>query len=156
MTLAPLFGEWWGGALTRALTCPVVAVAGGTLLGGALAGAARWPLYGGRLPDTVFLVAESVMLVLGARFLREMKLHLPLALLLPVVTPLGGLSGLLIVAWQFDDFVAVVLGVAAMNAVPSAPGAAALAVAVAAYCVWTGLRRTGWAHRGLVSRLRRG
>ncbi|MGK9461164.1 hypothetical protein ACSLFT_14110 [Streptomyces sp. G6] len=156
LTLAPLFGEGWGGALTRALTWPVVAVAGGTVLGGAVAVAARWPLYGGRLPDTVFLVAGSVMLVLGARFLREMKLHLPLALLLPVVTPLGDLSGLLIVAWQFDGFVAVVLGVAAMNAVPSAPGAAALAVAVAAYCVWTGLRRTGWAHRGLVSRLRRG
>ncbi|GGQ26499.1 hypothetical protein ACFFKE_18585 [Streptomyces mutabilis] len=84
-----------------------------------------------------------------------MKLHLPLSLLLPVVTPLGDLSGLLLVAWQFDGLVAVVIGVAAMNAVPSAPGAAALAVVVAAYCVRAGLRRTGWARRGLVSRLRR-
>lgn len=155
LTLAPLLGEWWGGALGRALLWPVVAVTGGTLLGGGAAVAARWSLYGGRLPETALLVAGSVVLVLGARFLREMKLHLPLSLLLPVVTPLGDLSGLLILAWQFDGLVAVVIGVAAMNAVPSAPGAAALAVAVAAYCAWAGLRRTGWSRRGLVSRLRR-
>ncbi len=128
---------------------------GGTLLGGGAAVAVRWSPYGGHLRDTALLVAGSVVLVLGARFLREMKLHLPLSLLLPVVTPLGDLSGLLILGWQFDGLVAVVIGVAAMNAVPSAPGAAALAVAAAAYCVWAGLRRTGWAHQGLVSRLRR-
>lgn len=96
------------------------------------------------------------MLVLGARFLREMKLHLPLELLLPVITPFGDLSGLRVVAWQFDGFVVVLTGVALMNAVPSATGAAVLALCLAAGCVGAGLRRTGWAHRGLFSRLRRG
>ncbi|WP_406145449.1 hypothetical protein [Streptomyces anulatus] len=101
-------------------------------------------------------MAGSVVLVLGARFLREMKLHLPLELLLPVTTPFGGLSGLRFVAWQFDGFVVVLTGVALMNAVPSATGSAVLAVCLAAGCVGAGLRRTGWAHRGLLSRLRRG
>ncbi|GAA3998862.1 hypothetical protein GCM10022384_52440 [Streptomyces marokkonensis] len=155
LTLAPLFGEWWGGVLARTLTWPVTAVTLGTSLGGGLAVVARWPQHGGRPVDAVLLVAGSVVLVLGARFLREMKTHLPLSLLLPVVTPFGDLSGLVIVAWQFDGFVAVLAGVAVMNAVPSAPGAAVLALAVAACCAWTGLRRTGWAHRGLLSRLGR-
>ncbi|WIY74709.1 hypothetical protein [Streptomyces anulatus] len=95
------------------------------------------------------------MLVLGARFLREMKLHLPLELLLPVITPFGDLSGLRVVAWQFDGIVVVLTGVALMNAVPSATGSAVLAVCLAAGCVGAGLRRTGWAHRGLLARLRR-
>ncbi|MER7052319.1 hypothetical protein [Streptomyces sp. NPDC000351] len=155
LTLAPLFGEWWGGLPARTLAWPVTAVAVGTSLGGGLAVVARWPQHDGRPLDTVLLVAGSVVSALGARFLREMKTQLPLSLLLPVVTPFGDLSGLVIVAWQFDGFVAVVIGVALMNAVPSAPGAAVLALAVAACCVWTGLRRTGWAHRGLLSRLRR-
>lgn len=46
-------------------------------------------------------------------------------------------------------------GVALMNAVPSATGSAVLAVCLAAGCVGAGLRRTGWAHRGLLARLRR-
>ncbi|UGY91011.1 hypothetical protein [Streptomyces gobiensis] len=155
LTLAPLFGEWWGGALARTLAWPVVAVAVGACLGGGLAIMTQWPLHSGPLVNTVLLVAGSVVLVLGARFLREMKLHLPLELLLPIITPLGDLSGLRIVAWQFDGVVAVVIGIAVINAVPSALGATALAIGMAACCVWTGLRRTGWAHRGLLSRLRR-
>lgn len=94
-------------------------------------------------------------MALGARFLREMKLDLPLELLLPVITPFGDLSGLRFVAWQFDGFVVVLMGVALMAALPSAVGATALAVCMAVSCVWTGLRRTGWAHRGLFSRLSR-
>ncbi|MFF2846200.1 hypothetical protein ACFVT5_07700 [Streptomyces sp. NPDC058001] len=156
LTLAPLFREWWGGTLARSLTWPVVAVLVGACLGGGLAFVIQWPLHGGRLVNTVLLVAGSVVLVLGARFLREMKLHLPLGLLLPIVTPLGDISGLLVVAWQFDGVVAVVIGIAVMNAAPSALGSAALALGMAACCVWAGLRRTGWAHRGLVSRLSRG
>ncbi|MFC8075597.1 hypothetical protein ACFUN8_08640 [Streptomyces sp. NPDC057307] len=155
LTLAPLFGEWWGGALARTLAWPVVAVTAGACLGGGLAVMTRWSLHSGRPGNTVLLVAGSLVLVLGARFLREMKLHLPLELLLPIITPLGDLSGLRIVAWQFDGIVAVVIGVAVMAAVPSAPGAAALAIGMAACCVWAGLRRTGWAHRGLLSRLGR-
>lgn len=56
-------------------------------------------------------------------------------------------------AWQFDGLVVVVVGIAVLNAVPSAPAATALAIGLAACCVWVGLRRTGWAHRGLLSRL---
>ncbi|WP_228183379.1 hypothetical protein [Streptomyces anulatus] len=156
LTMAPLFGERWGGLPARALTWPVVAVTAGTFLGGALVALFRWPLPAGRAGSTVLLVAGSVVLVLGARFLREMKLQLPLELLLPVITPFGDLSGLRVVAWQFDGIIVVLTGVALMNAVPSATGAAALAVCLAAACVGAGLRRTGWAHRGLLSRLRRG
>ncbi|MFC7813882.1 MULTISPECIES: hypothetical protein [unclassified Streptomyces] len=154
LTLAPLLGEWWGGAAARALTWPVLAVAAGTCLGGSLAALVDRPVHG-RPGQTALLVAGTVVLVLGARFLREMKTNLPLSLLLPVVTPFGDLSGLMIVAWQFDGFVALVAGVAVVNAVPSAPGAAALAAGLAACCVWAGLRRTGWAHRGLLHRFRR-
>ncbi|MFE2943191.1 hypothetical protein ACFXKG_29695 [Streptomyces sp. NPDC059255] len=154
LALAPLFGEWWGGMLARTLAWPVVAVVVGACLGGGLAVTIQWPLLGGRLVNTVLLVSGSVVLVLGARFLREMKLHLPLGLLLPVITPLGDLSGLLLVAWQFDGVVAVVIGIAMMNAFPSALGATALAIGMAACCVWMGLRRTEWAHRGVLSRLR--
>lgn len=156
LTMAPLFGERWGGLPARALVWPVVAVTAGTCLGGALMALTRWPLPAGRAGSTVLLVAGSVVLVLGARFLREMKLHLPLELLLPVITPFGDLSGLRVVAWQFDGIVVVLTGVALMNAVPSATGSAVLAVCLAAGCVGAGLRRTGWAHRGLLSRLRRG
>lgn len=155
LTLAPLFGEWWGGTLARTLAWPVVAVTAGVCLGGGLATVTRWPHHGAPPAHTVLLAAGSVVLVLGARFLREMKLHLPLELLLPIITPLGDLSGLRVVAWQFDGLVAVVIGIAVMNAVPSSLVATALAVGVAACCVWTGLRRTGWAHRGLFSRLGR-
>lgn len=155
LTLAPLFGEWWGGTLARTLAWPVVAVTLGALLGGGLAVVTRWDHHSGHLGDTALLVAGSVVMVLGARFLREMKLHLPLELLLPIITPLGDLSGLRVVAWQFDGFVVVAIGVAVMGALPSAVGAMALAIGIAACCVWTGLRRTGWAHRGLFSRLSR-
>ncbi|WP_405676077.1 hypothetical protein OG292_14205 [Streptomyces sp. NBC_01511] len=156
LTLAPLLGEWWGGTLTRALAWPVVAVTAGAGLGGGLALLTPWAPHGaGRPVNTLLLVAGSLTLVLGARFLREMKLQLPLELLLPIITPLGDLSGLRVVAWQFDGVIAVAVGIAVLNAVPSAPGATALAIGLAACCVWAGLRRTGWAHRGLLSRLRR-
>ncbi|MFF8093896.1 hypothetical protein [Streptomyces sp. NPDC016675] len=74
-----------------------------------------------------------MLLVLGARVRRELnlRLHLPPSLLVPLVTPLGDLSGLLIAARQSDGLVAVVTGVAARNAVPSVPGAPAPAVDVA-------------------------
>ncbi|WP_203184261.1 hypothetical protein [Streptomyces pratensis] len=154
LTLAPLFGERWGGTLARTLAWPVFAVSVGACLGGGLAVLIRWPLDSGPV-NTALLVAGSMVLVLGARFLREMKQHLPLELLLPVVTPLGDLSGLVVIAWQFDGIVAVVIGIAAMNAVPSTLGASALAIGMAACCVWMGLRRTGWAHRGAFARLSR-
>lgn len=155
LTLAPLFGERWGGMLARTLAWPVAAVTLGAGLGGTLGVMTLGLPPSGRFGDTVLLVAGSLVLVLGARFLREMKLHLPLELLLPVITPFGDLSGLRIVAWQFDGVVAVLVGIAVMDAVPSASGATALAIIMAACCVWMGLRRTGWAHRGLLSRLRR-
>lgn len=131
LTMAPLFGERWGGTPARTLAWPVVAVTGGALLGGGCAVVARWDRHSGHLGDTALLVAGSVVMVLGARFLREMKLHLPLELLLPVITPLGDLSGLRVIAWQFDGFVVVVIGVALMGALPSAVGATALAFGIA-------------------------
>ncbi|SCK51349.1 hypothetical protein H181DRAFT_04647 [Streptomyces sp. WMMB 714] len=155
LTLPPLYGEWWGGTLARTLAWPVLAVTVGTFAGGVLAIVASWPLRDTTPAGALLLLAGSLTVVLGARFLREMKLHLPLELLLPVVTPLGDLSGLRVVAWQFDGLVAVVVAIAVIDAVPSALGAAALATGIAAYYVWLGLRRTGWAHRGLLARLTR-
>ncbi|WP_165394349.1 hypothetical protein [Streptomyces albidoflavus] len=84
-----------------------------------------------------------------------MKQQLPVQLLLPIITPLGDLSGLLVLAWQFDGVVAVVIGVAVTYAVPSALGAPGLTVGTGLCCVWMGLRRTGWARRALLYRLRR-
>lgn len=92
LTMAPLFGERWGGLPARALAWPVVAVTAGTFLGGAVVALFRWPLPAGRAGSTVLLVA----------------------------------------------------------------GAVVLAVCLTAGCVGAGLRRTGWAHRGLLACLRRG
>lgn len=155
LTSPPLFGERWGGMLARALTWPVTAVAAGAALAGGLALAPQGPLRAGQFAAAVLLVTGTLILVLAARFMREMKLEMPLGLLLPVITPFGDLSGLRVVAWQFDGLVAVVLGVVVLSAAPSAPVALLLAAVVGACCVWAGLRRTGWAHSGLLSRLRR-
>ncbi|MFH9807227.1 hypothetical protein ACH4NO_06415 [Streptomyces olivaceus] len=142
LTLPPLFGGRWRGTLARGLAWPAAAVTAGTLLGGGAAAATRWPQYDAHPADTALLAAATIVLVLGARFLREMKSNLPLSLLLPVMTPFGDLSGLLVVAWQFDGLVTAVLGTALLHAAPSAPVAAALAAAIATCCAWTGLRRT--------------
>ncbi|WP_240137406.1 hypothetical protein [Streptomyces sp. MUM 178J] len=155
LTLAPLFGEWWGGMLARTLAWPVVAVTVTVGLAGGVAALTQWPLQGGRPADALLLVAGSVVLVLGARFLREMKMNLPIELLLPVITPLGDLSGLRVFVWQFDGLVVVLIGILVMTQMPSALGAALVALGMAAWCVWAGLRRTGWARRALFTRLGR-
>ncbi|MEV7865608.1 hypothetical protein AB0P17_05790 [Streptomyces sp. NPDC088124] len=155
LTLAPLFGEWWGGMLARTLAWPVVAVAVTVGAAGGVAALTRWPLQDGRTAEVLLLGAASVVLVLGARFLREMKMNLPIELLLPVITPLGDLSGLRVFVWQFDGLVVVLAGVLVMNEMPTATGAALVALGMAAWSVWAGLRRTGWARRGLFTRLGR-
>ncbi|MFI9122960.1 hypothetical protein ACIGW0_26805 [Streptomyces bikiniensis] len=155
LTLAPLLGERWGGTLARTLAWPLVAVVTAAGLASGAALLARWPLQDGRAVDASLLVAGSLVLVLGARFLREMKTDLPVELLLPIITPLGDLSGLRVFAWQFDGLVAVLLGVLVMNEMPSASGAALTASGLAACCVWAGLRRTGWSPRTLAARLGR-
>lgn len=70
----------------------------------------RRPLQDGGPADVLLLVTGSMVLLLGARFLREM---------------------------------------------PTAPGAALTALALAACCLWAGLRRTGWSLRPLLTRLAR-
>ncbi|MBD3932254.1 hypothetical protein IF129_11905 [Streptomyces chumphonensis] len=150
LTLAPLFGRRWGGMPARTLTWPVLAVTLGVAVGGGLASVAPGTDVRDDPGATALLVAGSVVLALGARFLREMKLHLPLALLLPIVTPLGDLSGLRVVVWQFDGLVTVVIGVAVLHAVPSAPLALASAVVSATCCLLAGLHRTGRSYRHLL------
>ncbi|MFD3871098.1 hypothetical protein [Streptomyces sp. NPDC058623] len=154
LTLAPLLGEWWGGVLARTLAWPVVAVVVPVGLAGAATVLTRWPLQDGPV-DAVLLTTGSVVLALGARFLREMKMNLPVELLLPIITPLGDLSALRVFVWQFDGLVVVLLGVLVMNGMPSASGAALLALVAAACCVRSGLRRTGWPLRPFATRLRR-
>ncbi|WP_445398901.1 hypothetical protein ACSMX9_00360 [Streptomyces sp. LE64] len=153
LTLAPLFGDRWGTAPARALVWPVVAVPVGAFPGAALALLVPPTALPTGPADTALLVAGSVVVALGARFLREMKGDLPLELLLPVLTPLGDLSGLRVLRWQFDGVVAVVLGIALLDLVPSAPAGTALGAVVAGCCVHAGLRRTGWARRGPLPRL---
>ncbi|WP_101256409.1 hypothetical protein [Streptomyces barkulensis] len=155
LTLAPLFGERWGGVLARTLAWPVVAVVVMVGLAGGVAAMTRWPFQGGGPADALLLAAASVVLVLGARFLREMKTNLPIELLLPVITPLGDLSGLRVFVWQFDGLAVVLTGVLVMTWIPSAPGAALVALGMAAWCGWAGLRRTGWARPALFTRLGR-
>ncbi|MEV5978024.1 hypothetical protein [Streptomyces sp. NPDC052114] len=155
LTLAPLFGEWWGGMLARTLAWPVVAVVAAVSLASGVTAATRWPLEDGRAAEALLLAAGSVVLVLGARFLREMKMNLPVELLLPVITPLGDLSGLRVFVWQFDGLVVVLVGVLVMNEMPTALGGLLVALGAAAWCVRAGLRRTGWARRALFTRLGR-
>ncbi|WP_165394348.1 hypothetical protein [Streptomyces albidoflavus] len=68
LPLPPLYGEWWGGALGRAMTWPGAAVAAGTLVGGVLALVLPWPRRGASPLETLPLVAGSVVLVLGPGF----------------------------------------------------------------------------------------
>ncbi|MFJ2787686.1 MULTISPECIES: hypothetical protein [unclassified Streptomyces] len=154
LTLAPLLGERWGGTLARTLAWPVVAVTVTAGLAGTLTALARWPLPSGRPADALLLATASMVLVLGARFLREMKSHLPAELLLPVITPLGDLSGLRVFVWQFDGLFVVLAGVLLMNGTQSAPAAPLTALGATTYCLWAGLRRTGNPLRSLPTRLR--
>ncbi|MET8983780.1 hypothetical protein ABZX85_50310 [Streptomyces sp. NPDC004539] len=154
LALATLLGEWWGGLLARTLAWPVVAVVVTVGLASSVTAMTRRPLQGGPA-DAVLLTAGSVVLVLGARFLREMKMNLPVELLLPIITPLGDLSALRVFVWQFDGLVIVVAGVLVMNGMPSATGAALLALITATCCLWGGLRRTGWSLRPFITRLGR-
>ncbi|MFE3072724.1 hypothetical protein [Streptomyces sp. NPDC059247] len=84
-----------------------------------------------------------------------MKSHLPVELLLPVITPLGDLSGLRVFVWQFDGLFVVLAGVLLMNGTQSAPAAALTALAATTCCVWAGLRRTGHPLHSLPTRLHR-
>ncbi|MEW5627399.1 hypothetical protein AB1388_12630, partial [Streptomyces hydrogenans] len=83
-----------------------------------------------------------LVLVLGARFLREMKTDLPAALLVPLVTPFGDLAALRVFLWQFDGLAVVLAGALVTYRLPAA-SATLTALALAAWCVWAGLRRTG-------------
>ncbi|MCX4983102.1 hypothetical protein [Streptomyces sp. NBC_00572] len=152
LTLAPLYGEWWGGMLARTLAWPVVAVVASVGPASGVTVLTRLPLDDG---GPVLLTTGTVVLVLGARFLREMKTNLPVELLLPIITPLGDLSALRVFVWQFDGLFVVLIGVLVMNGMPTAPGAALTALGITACCVWAGLRRTGWSLRPLVTRLGR-
>lgn len=154
LTLAPLLGEWWGGMLARTLAWPVVAVMVPVGLASGVTTMTRWPLQAAGA-DTALLVTGTVVLVLGARFLREMKTNLPVELLLPIITPLGDLSALRVFVWQFDGLAVVLTGILVMNEMPTAPGAALAALGIAACCVWAGLRRTGWSLGPLITRLGR-
>ncbi|KQX13663.1 hypothetical protein ASC82_06860 [Streptomyces sp. Root431] len=152
LTLTPLLGERWGGTLARTLAWPVavvtvtVGLASGTVI------LTRSPLQAG---GPALLVTASVVLALGARFLREMKTNLPIELLLPVITPLGDLSALRVFVWQFDGLVVVLAGVLVMNEMPSTPTATLTALALTAWCLRAGLRRTGRPLRRLLTRLGR-
>ncbi|ALO10707.1 Putative transmembrane pore [Streptomyces venezuelae] len=153
LTRAPLFGGRWGGTPARTLAWPVVVVAVTVGLASGATALTRWPLQDGGPAGVALLVTGSVVLVLGARFLREMKTNLPIGLLLPIVTPLGDLSGVRVFVWQFDGLFVVLFGVLVMNELPTAPGASLTALGIAACCAWAGLRRTGRTLGPLLTRL---
>ncbi|MFB7343068.1 hypothetical protein ACFCZ6_23705 [Streptomyces hydrogenans] len=142
LILAPLYGERGGGTPARTLIWPVTAVVTVTGTAGAAALLARGPLPDVRPAHTALLAAGALVLVLGARFLREMKTDLPVALLVPLVTPFGDLAALRVFLWQFDGLAVVLAGALVTYRLPAA-SAALTALALAACCAWAGLRRTG-------------
>ncbi|MFB7428483.1 hypothetical protein [Streptomyces hydrogenans] len=142
LIMAPLYGGRGGGTPARTLVWPVTAVVAVTGAAGAAALLARGPLPDTRPAHTALLAAGVLVLVLGARFLREMKTDLPAALLVPLVTPFGDLAALRVFLWQFDGLAVVLAGVLVTYRLPAA-SAALTALALAACCVWAGLRRTG-------------
>ncbi|MFD4377107.1 hypothetical protein [Streptomyces sp. NPDC058486] len=153
LTRPPLLGGGRRALLARTLAWPTTAVTTATALATTATLLSLGPLPTTRVTDTALLAAGTLLLVLGARFLREMKTNLPIELLLPIVTPLGDLSALRVFLWQFDGLATVLTGVLILNAIPTAPAATLTAAALTACCTWAALRRTGWTLRTLSTHL---
>lgn len=124
-----LFGHTTGRLFLLHATLPVVVAVGGALVGGVLARTTGWPTAG--LGEAAVLAA----LIVAVRAFDATKGPLPLTLLTPAPSPVGDLSGLMVMAWQADSLllsVALAVGLAHLSATTGLLvilGAALLAVA---------------------------
>lgn len=124
-----LFGHTTGRLFLLHATLPVVVAVGGALVGGVLARTTGWPTAG--LGEAAILAA----LIVAVRAFDATKGTLPLTLLTPAPSPVGDLSGLMVMAWQADALllsVALAVGLAHLSATTGLLvilGAALLAVA---------------------------
>lgn len=148
----PLYGREHGGIVGRnlpwILTSLALSVAIGVLaaaMGSALLGlpSAPWD------PAALMPVIMTVLVVLPARFMSEMKVDLPLNLLTPVGTPFGDFSGVLILAWQVDGLIMVASSVLLLDPLGAGPGGIILVVAVLCAGLTIGLKRVGWSPRSM-------
>jgi hypothetical protein len=144
LTSATLYGRVWGCAAHRTILFPIVSV---LVIGSVSFGAAHLFVPSGSLLELIWHsvgMLATLAVALSARFLSEMKTDLPIELLLPISTPVGDLSGLRVLAWQFDGPIAVALSIAVMHAAPAGRDAALLGAVAAAVSAWAGARRVGW------------
>ncbi|GAA1730885.1 hypothetical protein GCM10009710_09350 [Aeromicrobium alkaliterrae] len=154
--LPALLGGRDGGAAVRHTTWPILA----SLVTGLVGWSASHVLLeatdlarGGPDVAASVLMALTVVVALAARFLREMKVQLPVETLTPIVTPFGDLSGLRVLAWQFDGLLTVMVSVAVLGV--ATPGSGVIVVAaIAGTCLWWGLERVDRAPWALLLRLR--
>ena len=143
LTLVPLYGSTWGGLLARTILWPVIAVFSGVSLGAIVAGVGLLPFsVTAGLTATAFIFM-AVLIVLAARFLSEMKTDLPIELLLPMPTPIGDLSGIRVLAWQFDGLIALLVGISVVQAMPTMAWSLVCTGIVCIYCLCAGVRRAG-------------
>lgn len=125
-----LFGHTSGQLFVLHALLPTVLAVACALLGGVIAGLTGWPSAG--LTGAGLLAA----LVVAVRAYDSTKGPLPLTLLTPAPSPLGDLSGLMVMVWQADALIlAIALGVGLAYLVATAGlllacGAAVVAVAV--------------------------
>lgn len=146
LSLAPLYGPGRSGLFLRNLLWPLAVLGLVSMTGLSLTLAAArfsWTtsatVSGPVHAAGYFLL--TCTLAFGARFLREMKLEIPAKLLYPITTPLGDISGLRVIMWQFDGVLAVAVGVGLMQASPTLLVAVAASLLVCAYCLWMGVRQ---------------
>ena len=135
LTKPALYGPKGGGLYVRNLTWPLT-TAGLALVVGAIAIA--WtnpPIWGAYLA-----LSFTVAMAFAARLLRELKTDLPVHLLYPITTPLGDISGVRILAWQFDGLLILTCGVILLAWVPSMAGASLITVGVVGWSIWRGIR----------------
>lgn len=95
----PCSASGGSGPLADDLVRPVAAAVVETGVVCGVAAVVQWRCQGGGGAGRGPASAASVVLVYGARLLRQMKTDLPTELLLPVTTPFGGLSGLRFSVW---------------------------------------------------------
>lgn len=125
-----LFGHTSGQLFALHALLPALVAVACTLVGGALTGLTGWPSASLLEPGLLAVVIVAV------RAYDSTKGPLPLTLLAPAPSPLGDMSGLMVMAWQADALIlsiALGVGLALVTAAAGllvAAGAAVLAVAV--------------------------
>lgn len=130
-----LFGHRTGQLYLLHTAFPALVAVGCTLAGGLLARVVGWPA------DVLAALLPGLLLV-AVRAFDSVKGPLPLTLLSPVPSPVGDLSGVVVLAWQADALLlSVALGVGWMYAVTTVSALVALVGATLALGVVAALTR---------------